>query len=93
MKSTILRVLAKASDRPYMLFLAVTVLGAVCFGYGYGHRSLKALEQLTINGQSVTTESINETDLEGPLYEVRLTTGDTFYSDARGASYDRRQFL
>lgn len=44
----------------------------------------EALEELVINGQAVTTESIRRVDLEGPIYEVRLRNGDTFYSDAQG---------
>lgn len=44
----------------------------------------EALEELVINGQAVTTESIRRVDLEGPVYEVRLRNGDTFYSDAQG---------
>lgn len=43
-----------------------------------------ALEELAINGQAVTPESIRRVDLEGPVYEVRLRNGDTFYSDAQG---------
>lgn len=43
-----------------------------------------ALENLTINGQTVTAESIRKVELEGPVYEVRLRNGDTFYSDAEG---------
>lgn len=43
-----------------------------------------ALEDLSINGQAVTTDSIRRVDLEGPIYEVRLRNGDTFYSDAEG---------
>ncbi|NRB57725.1 MAG: DsbC family protein [Salinicola sp.] len=43
-----------------------------------------ALQNLTINGQSVTAESIRQVDLKGPVYEVRLRNGDTFYSDADG---------
>lgn len=44
----------------------------------------EALEDLTINGQAITPESIHRVDLEGPIYEVRLRNGDTFYSDAQG---------
>lgn len=43
-----------------------------------------ALQDLAINGQSVSPESIRRVDLEGPIYEVRLRNGDTFYSDAQG---------
>ena len=43
-----------------------------------------ALQDLTINGQPVTTDSIRRVELEGPIYEVRLRNGDTFYSDAQG---------
>lgn len=44
----------------------------------------EALEDLTINGQAITPESVHRVDLEGPIYEVRLRNGDTFYSDAQG---------
>lgn len=43
-----------------------------------------ALQDLAINGKPVTPESIRRVDLEGPIYEVRLRNGDTFYSDAQG---------
>lgn len=43
-----------------------------------------ALQELAINGQTVSPESIRRVDLEGPIYEVRLRNGDTFYSDAQG---------
>lgn len=43
-----------------------------------------ALQNLTINGQSVTANSVRRVDLDGPIYEVRLRNGDTFYSDAQG---------
>ncbi|MEC8919274.1 MAG: DsbC family protein [Pseudomonadota bacterium] len=43
-----------------------------------------ALQDLAINGQPVSPESIRRVDLEGPIYEVRLRNGDTFYSDAWG---------
>lgn len=43
-----------------------------------------ALEQLTINGQDVMAESVREVELQGPVYEVRLRNGETFYSDAAG---------
>ncbi|GHB26569.1 DsbC family protein [Salinicola rhizosphaerae] len=43
-----------------------------------------ALQNLTINGQPVTTNSVRRVDMEGPIYEVRLRNGDTFYSDAQG---------
>ncbi|WP_417329721.1 DsbC family protein [Halomonas cupida] len=44
----------------------------------------EALDDLTINGQAITPESVHRVDLEGPIYEVRLRNGDTFYSDAQG---------
>ncbi|WP_168170677.1 DsbC family protein [Salinicola sp. MH3R3-1] len=43
-----------------------------------------ALQDLTINGQPVTTDSVRRVALQGPIYEVRLRNGDTFYSDAKG---------
>ncbi|MCS2611035.1 DsbC family protein [Halomonas dongshanensis] len=43
-----------------------------------------ALRDLTLNGQPVTTDAIRRVNLEGPIYEVRLRNGDTFYSDAQG---------
>nr|WP_298411682.1 DsbC family protein [uncultured Halomonas sp.] len=42
------------------------------------------LKTLTLNGQTVTPQAVRRVDLEGPLYEVRLRNGDTFYSDAEG---------
>ena len=42
------------------------------------------LETLILNGQAVTPEAIKRVELEGPIYEVRLRNGDTFYSDAEG---------
>lgn len=44
----------------------------------------ESLKQLTINGQALKPESIQRVELEGPIYEVRLRNGDTFYSDAEG---------
>lgn len=44
----------------------------------------EGFEDLTINGQAVTPESVRRVDLEGPIYEVRLRNGDTFYSDSQG---------
>ncbi|QEA38645.1 DsbC family protein [Pistricoccus aurantiacus] len=43
-----------------------------------------SLQQLTINGQALTPESVRRVAIEGPIYEVRLRNGDTFYSDAQG---------
>ncbi|WP_186764384.1 DsbC family protein [Pistricoccus aurantiacus] len=43
-----------------------------------------ALKALTLNGQVVTPDAVHRVDLEGPIYEVRLRNGDTFYSDAQG---------
>ncbi|MBZ9559068.1 MULTISPECIES: DsbC family protein [unclassified Modicisalibacter] len=42
------------------------------------------LDVLTINGQSVTPESVQRVDITGPIYEVRLRNGDVFYSDVQG---------
>lgn len=44
----------------------------------------EGLENLTINGQAVTPETVRRVALEGPVYEVRLRNGETFYSDAQG---------
>ncbi|WP_162619495.1 DsbC family protein [Salinicola peritrichatus] len=43
-----------------------------------------ALQSLTINGQTLTPESVQPVPLEGQIYEVRLKNGDTVYSDAAG---------
>lgn len=43
-----------------------------------------ALERLTINGQQLTPGSVRPAPIEGPLYEIRLKNGETFYSDAQG---------
>ncbi|REC93369.1 DsbC family protein [Kushneria indalinina] len=51
---------------------------------GLNGSSPEALKDLTINGQEVTPESVRRVKLEGPIYEVRLRNGDTFYSDAQG---------
>lgn len=42
------------------------------------------LRQITINGQSVPTESVRQTDIGGAIYEVRLHSGETFYTDIFG---------
>ncbi|MCG7601788.1 DsbC family protein [Halomonas sp. McH1-25] len=44
----------------------------------------EGLDDLTLNGQAVTLESVRRVELEGPIYEVRLRNGDIFYSDAQG---------
>lgn len=44
----------------------------------------ETLKQLRINGQQLKPVSIQRVELEGPIYEVRLRNGDTFYSDAEG---------
>ncbi|WP_353980902.1 DsbC family protein [Salinicola endophyticus] len=43
-----------------------------------------ALKALVINGNSVTPDSVRPVEIQGPLYEVRLPSGETFYSDAQG---------
>ncbi|MGQ4878348.1 DsbC family protein [Billgrantia sp. LNSP4103-1] len=40
-------------------------------------------ENLQVNGQSMPVASVHETPLEG-FYQVRLETGEAFYSDAEG---------
>ncbi|MBB3332003.1 thiol:disulfide interchange protein DsbC [Halomonas campaniensis] len=43
-------------------------------------------ERLAVNGQPMPVESVRETPLEG-FFEVRLTTGERFYSDAEGRHF------
>ncbi|MDI5985217.1 DsbC family protein [Halomonas sp. M4R5S39] len=43
-------------------------------------------ESLAVNGQPMPVESVRETPLEG-FYEVRLETGESFYSDAEGRHF------
>ncbi|WP_110674249.1 DsbC family protein [Salinicola sp. RZ23] len=43
-----------------------------------------ALRALVINGNSVTPDSVRAVEIQGPLYEVRLRSGEIFYSDAQG---------
>ncbi|MCH4561873.1 MULTISPECIES: DsbC family protein [Halomonas] len=43
-------------------------------------------ERLAVNGQPMPVESVRETPMEG-LYEVRLETGESFYSDAEGRHF------
>ncbi|PMR76241.1 DsbC family protein [Billgrantia endophytica] len=40
-------------------------------------------EQLQVNGQPMPVSSVNETPMDG-IYQVRLDTGESFYSDAEG---------
>ncbi|WP_240464671.1 DsbC family protein [Modicisalibacter sp. 'Wilcox'] len=40
-------------------------------------------DTFTVNGKPVPVKTVSETPLKG-LYEVRLTTGETLYSDAEG---------
>ncbi|MGJ8517623.1 DsbC family protein [Carnimonas bestiolae] len=42
------------------------------------------LEHMKINGQPVEVTSVHKTQLTGPLYEVRLKSGEVVYSDAQG---------
>ncbi|WP_298838753.1 DsbC family protein [uncultured Salinicola sp.] len=44
----------------------------------------ESFKTLTINGQTLTPDSVRSVPLEGPIYEVRLKNGDTVYSDADG---------
>ncbi|WP_435633435.1 DsbC family protein [Carnimonas bestiolae] len=43
-----------------------------------------ALKGLKINGQDVQVTSVRPTKLSGPLYEVRLASGEIIYSDTHG---------
>lgn len=43
-------------------------------------------ETLTVNGQSMPVERVRETPLEG-FFEVRLESGETFYSNAEGSHF------
>lgn len=72
---------------PTALILAAAALAMLVSASTFaasGNGVPEGLEDLTINGQAVTPESVRRTDLEGPIYEVRLRNGDTFYSDAQG---------
>jgi thiol:disulfide interchange protein DsbC len=41
---------------------------------------------LSVNGQSMPVESVNETPMEG-IYQVRLESGESFYSNADGSYF------
>ncbi|WP_134018827.1 DsbC family protein [Modicisalibacter xianhensis] len=43
-------------------------------------------ERLAVNGEPMPVESVSETPLEN-IYEVRLKSGETFYSDAEGSHF------
>ncbi|WP_111412831.1 DsbC family protein [Billgrantia lactosivorans] len=43
----------------------------------------RLIERLEVNGQPMPVASVHETPLEG-FYQVRLETGESFYSDAEG---------
>jgi len=43
-------------------------------------------ERLSVNGQSMPVQSVREAPMEG-LFEVRLETGERFYSDAEGEHF------
>lgn len=43
-------------------------------------------ERLAVNGEPMPVESVRETPLEN-IYEVRLKSGETFYSDAEGSHF------
>ncbi|MFP4263047.1 MAG: disulfide isomerase DsbC N-terminal domain-containing protein, partial [Halomonas sp.] len=43
-------------------------------------------ERLTVDGQAMPVESVREAPMEG-LFEVRLETGEHFYSDAEGEHF------
>ncbi|SDM07252.1 thiol:disulfide interchange protein DsbC [Modicisalibacter muralis] len=43
-------------------------------------------ERLAVNGEPMPVASVSETPLEG-LFEVRLESGETFYSDAEGEHF------
>ena len=43
----------------------------------------RLIESLEVNGQPMPVESVHETPLKG-FYQVRLQTGEAFYSDAEG---------
>lgn len=43
-------------------------------------------ETLSVNGQSMPVERVRETPLEG-FYEVTLSSGETFYSNAEGSHF------
>jgi thiol:disulfide interchange protein DsbC len=43
-------------------------------------------ERLAVNGEPMPVESVSETPLDN-IYEVRLKSGETFYSDAEGSHF------
>ena len=43
-------------------------------------------ENLSVNGQSMPVENVNETPMEG-IYQVQLTNGETFYANADGSYF------
>lgn len=43
-------------------------------------------ERLEVNGEPMPVETVNETPMDG-IYEVRLKSGETFYSNAEGSHF------
>lgn len=67
------------------LVMAIVAMAMLTQGFSYAQQPEQvvpeALQQLSLGGTAVTPSAINETAVPG-WYEVRLTTGETFYSDA-----------
>lgn len=67
----------------YML-LAIATLNAT---HAFAAPAPEALaERLAVNGEPMPVESVSETPLDG-IFEVRLDSGETFYSDAKGEHF------
>lgn len=67
--------------------LLVTTLAAVGQAQAQATPTVEALAQgLTINGESVPVKTVKETPLPA-IYEVRLESGETLYSDAEGRHF------
>ncbi|GGY08159.1 thiol:disulfide interchange protein DsbC [Litchfieldella qijiaojingensis] len=70
---------------PRSLFAAVlTTLGLVTTALASTHHQLA--ERLTVNGDPMPVAEVRETPIDG-FFEVRLESGETFYSDAEGKHF------
>lgn len=63
---------------------ALGVLAMTAAGQAQATSAAQALAQrLTINGEAVPVKTVKKTPLQG-IYEIRLESGETLYSDAEG---------
>lgn len=66
-----------------LLFLAVPSAALLLPAVTLADGAERLAERLQVNGQPMPVASVHETPLEG-FYQVRLETGEAFYSDAEG---------